>query len=70
MPDIAMCGNSACPKSQKCYRHKGEMGYRQSMTFYEPDEFGNCDRFIPIEPGHNEQGNVGSKYHKGGTTDV
>ncbi len=51
MPDISMCPNSDCPKSNECYRYRAIPNeYRQSYMRPEFNENG-CDHFWQIRDG-------------------
>ena len=45
MPDIAMCGDSACPKSVSCYRFKAKPDEHQAYGIFSR-EGDNCGYYI------------------------
>ena len=48
MPDISMCTNDACPKRKECYRFMAKPCEWQSYAGFEPDEDGECKKFMEV----------------------
>lgn len=45
MPDITMCSNDVCPIRGTCYRFMAKPSQYQSMAFFEPDKFDQCEYY-------------------------
>ena len=52
MPDISMCGNTACQSKNLCYRYRAIPDEYQTMALFDPVKKKKCDYFWPIQPYH------------------
>jgi hypothetical protein len=53
MPDISMCSNPSCPKTETCYRHQASgtqpNPWRQAYAGFTWDKEKKCEYYWPIQ---------------------
>lgn len=64
MPDLTKCSNSSCQARAMCWRYIAPSSVHQSWSFYEPDEAGQCERFV-LAPHRKVEKELGDKVRAG-----